>query len=487
MKTIAFHSVKGGVGRTLALNNFAQLLVKQKKKVLLLDFDYTAPGLHHKYNIHACSGYINYLKEESLENRINAKYQTRCEKSLKEKIIKIKENLYLLTSGKDSDAEYWTFISSFAFHKLFYFATKEISKLSYLSFANRQLIRNKKAFNNDKKYLKNTYDFDYLLIDCKTGIDTSAVALLFWSDIVVHFYPENNEGRKHLEFTENSIMHYNNKKDENDKKTHFIKVVTRVPSADYDEIKKDNPELNVFPELSCIEKGDNILFDDKDRNPKNSYFNQWNLSHDYIKLFAEILGEKSTDTLMKLMNMEKDKVIKNHNFDYHRNSGTMINIDGHPNISLRVDTFQAILCSFSEQSSNPHYNTQLKETGELAAQDFIKSFLKKYKAPVISGGLEEIIKQWAKFDSEVGFGTIQLEDFDPSQFSGSISVIGDVFQPKKSGCKLDYIFSGYMETVLTNIYKLSDANDPNVNISVQYAASQKLYKFKQENKETRKV
>ena len=50
MKTITFYSYKGGVGRTMALANIAVLLSKRGKKVLVVDWDLEAPGLHEYFN-----------------------------------------------------------------------------------------------------------------------------------------------------------------------------------------------------------------------------------------------------------------------------------------------------------------------------------------------------------------------------------------------------------------------------------------------------
>lgn len=43
---ISFYSYKGGVGRTMALANLAVLLAQRDKRVLAVDFDLEAPGLH---------------------------------------------------------------------------------------------------------------------------------------------------------------------------------------------------------------------------------------------------------------------------------------------------------------------------------------------------------------------------------------------------------------------------------------------------------
>ncbi|MEO7595711.1 MAG: AAA family ATPase, partial [Byssovorax sp.] len=46
---ITFYSFKGGVGRTMALANVATVLAQRGKKVLALDFDFEAPGLHRYF------------------------------------------------------------------------------------------------------------------------------------------------------------------------------------------------------------------------------------------------------------------------------------------------------------------------------------------------------------------------------------------------------------------------------------------------------
>lgn len=48
MRVITFYSYKGGVGRTLAATNFAVYLASLQKKVLVLDFDFEAPGVDSK-------------------------------------------------------------------------------------------------------------------------------------------------------------------------------------------------------------------------------------------------------------------------------------------------------------------------------------------------------------------------------------------------------------------------------------------------------
>ncbi|MCX5983002.1 MAG: AAA family ATPase [Nostocales cyanobacterium LacPavin_0920_SED1_MAG_38_18] len=58
-----FYSYKGGVGRTMALANVAELLYQRGLKVLMVDFDLEAPGLERFFDV------SNKDKDEELEKR----------------------------------------------------------------------------------------------------------------------------------------------------------------------------------------------------------------------------------------------------------------------------------------------------------------------------------------------------------------------------------------------------------------------------------
>lgn len=46
---ITFYSYKGGVGRTMAVANIAVLLARKGLRVLVVDWDLEAPGLHRYF------------------------------------------------------------------------------------------------------------------------------------------------------------------------------------------------------------------------------------------------------------------------------------------------------------------------------------------------------------------------------------------------------------------------------------------------------
>src|ERR1700674_4298959 len=49
-KVITFYSYKGGTGRSMALANVAWILASQGKRVLMIDWDLEAPGLHRYFH-----------------------------------------------------------------------------------------------------------------------------------------------------------------------------------------------------------------------------------------------------------------------------------------------------------------------------------------------------------------------------------------------------------------------------------------------------
>jgi len=51
VQTFTFYSYKGGTGRSLLLANTARYLALLGKRVVALDFDFEAPGLHYKLNV----------------------------------------------------------------------------------------------------------------------------------------------------------------------------------------------------------------------------------------------------------------------------------------------------------------------------------------------------------------------------------------------------------------------------------------------------
>src|ERR1035438_5575749 len=69
-RIITFYSYKGGTGRSMALANMAWILASRGKKVLAIDWDLEAPGLHRYFRpflvepeLSSTPGLIEFVRE----------------------------------------------------------------------------------------------------------------------------------------------------------------------------------------------------------------------------------------------------------------------------------------------------------------------------------------------------------------------------------------------------------------------------------------
>src|SRR5271156_4136594 len=73
-RVTTFYSYKGGTGRSMLLANVAWALAMSGKRVLMLDWDLEAPGLHRYFapflvdpELEATEGVIEFVREYALE------------------------------------------------------------------------------------------------------------------------------------------------------------------------------------------------------------------------------------------------------------------------------------------------------------------------------------------------------------------------------------------------------------------------------------
>jgi putative nucleotidyltransferase with HDIG domain len=182
---ITFYSYKGGTGRSMALANVACLIAREsQKRVLIIDWDLEAPGLHRffpeKTESDDRAGLIEMFRnlEEifSSNQKLVEKISTEdgwkvLDKSLKLSsfvIPDVQPNVDLIKAGK-IDAEYSNKVASFDWDQYFRLYGFSIHAL-------RELIKN---------------SYDYCLIDSRTGFtDTSGICTaLFPEKLVLVFTP----------------------------------------------------------------------------------------------------------------------------------------------------------------------------------------------------------------------------------------------------------------------------------------------------------
>ena len=124
MQTITFYSYKGGVGRSLVLANIAHYLARFGKKVVALDLDLEAPGLHYKLlpesllGEAAPKGVVDFVGDFVATGEVPAdldNYVVRV--PLAETV---RGEIHLMPAGSAPSANYWHKLSALNLHDLFY-------------------------------------------------------------------------------------------------------------------------------------------------------------------------------------------------------------------------------------------------------------------------------------------------------------------------------------------------------------------------------
>ncbi len=175
-KVITFYSYKGGVGRSMALVNVASLLAKWGKKVLIIDWDLEAPGLHNFFE----KKHIKFSKSVSetfgvTDLLLNIENQEQL--NWKDCVIKIlfdNVSLHMITAGKQDD-NYHKKVQKLNWEKLF-----EDGVGNFLNDLREEWI--------------NESDYDFIFIDSRTGItDIGDVCTVLLPDILVLLFVINNQ------------------------------------------------------------------------------------------------------------------------------------------------------------------------------------------------------------------------------------------------------------------------------------------------------
>lgn len=172
-KIITFYSYKGGVGRTMSLANIATILAQWDYKVLVVDWDLEAPGLeryfmnYSSFKLDKKLGVIDLLLDKTSNNKI---YWNRYFHKIK---IANKYTLKFLGSGKKG-SDYFDKLKKLDIDSLY-------EKNSGFEF-----------FEGIRDEWKS--EFDYILIDSRTGItDNGGICTIQLPDIVCVFTNTNEQ------------------------------------------------------------------------------------------------------------------------------------------------------------------------------------------------------------------------------------------------------------------------------------------------------
>jgi CobQ/CobB/MinD/ParA nucleotide binding domain len=183
VQTVAFYSYKGGVGRTSLLSLAARWLAEGGKKVVAVDFDWEAPGLHYKLprevNKEGDSpgGAVPYL----LATARGAQHAPPLEEHSYEVTLGDPPQagwLKVIPAGPAPQKDYWT-------------ALKRLQdELPFTEGSGRGLL----ALLDFQARIEEDLQPDYLLIDARTGVtELGSLATTLLADTVVCLTLGNRE------------------------------------------------------------------------------------------------------------------------------------------------------------------------------------------------------------------------------------------------------------------------------------------------------
>ncbi len=308
MKTIAFYSYKGGVGRSLAVSHVAYWLSREDKTVFLLDMDMEAPGLHYKleqYNhkITPMKGLVDFIGYFNREDKAAT--------SLKEYVIPLEstENkmspMWLMPSGDPFASTYWKQLSSIEW-KEFLYQGEMLGSLLFLEL---------------KALIEKEYNPDFLLIDSRTGLnDLTGIGMNLLADDAVILgvnNPENIDGSRIVM----EKLRRAEKLPFKEAKTRLHFVLTRIPAPETkaDSDWEEKLKLDVLTRLNAgsgIASGPlvteiNVVHIDPEQamEERNRFKEkEWNLHRialDYSKLASIVTGVAGTANAIRFQEIDR--------------------------------------------------------------------------------------------------------------------------------------------------------------------------------------
>lgn len=243
MYTISFYSFKGGVGRSLALANIGVELAQTGRRVVLVDFDLEAPGLHTFRALEPdepAQGIIDYIaryREHAVSPDANEFTYEAVGVGRKN------GRLWIMPAGKP-DPTYQSRLASIDWQRLY---SHEEGFL---------------ALEDLKEQWRTLYKPDYVLIDSRTGFtDVQGICTRQLPDAVVLFFFPNRQNLDGLKQVVRGIR--GEQSPPRNKQIELYFVMSNVPDLDDEEAILKNQEMEFrehlgFERLETIHRYDSL-------------------------------------------------------------------------------------------------------------------------------------------------------------------------------------------------------------------------------------
>jgi len=259
---VTFYSYKGGMGRSTTLVAYAMYCaIHEKKKVVILDCDFEAPGYLNFFNLsnnsRLLSGEVNGIVEYLLDADFEGENI-----NLKENYTITVDNEYsgegeirIMPAGNLNEDRVITNLRDFEGNTISTHKDHYIEALARLDIS-----RNESIINNFNKLLiniENQIKPDLILIDSRTGFnDIFGVTALHLSNCIVAFFGSSEQTKPGLKFL---LDKYNKiKKNEPERKLNLILVNSILPKTN---LKEHYTAFRSVIERHLSEQRENILPD----------------------------------------------------------------------------------------------------------------------------------------------------------------------------------------------------------------------------------
>ena len=190
---ISFISYKGGVGRTTTLAFFASwLATHHKKKVIVIDCDFEAPGFNNYYNINTeeKKGIVEYFLDKEYSSFIGGDLDIRKDYAyqVEQKYVG-KGDIFIVPAGNLINEEIEETGRTHREDYLEALARIDINGIKHIT---KQF---QDFFQDLKQQLDLTYENSIILIDSRTGFNDIFAFLASLSDTIVGFFGINKQSQ----------------------------------------------------------------------------------------------------------------------------------------------------------------------------------------------------------------------------------------------------------------------------------------------------
>jgi len=270
---ISFYSYKGGVGRTSTLVTFANYLsYHYGKNIVILDFDFEAPGVINFFDIDFTQNSKNGVIEFILDTQVSKNYDFNNYFIEVSKTFTGEGSIYIIPAGNISDLNN---INSY------------IEGLSRIDINSAETIIEK--IENLFKTVKKELCPDLILIDCRTGInDIFGLLVYSISSLIIGFFTNNKQNKPGIEIFLKYLL--------NEHAPDFILVNSQIhfESKFLSRFKKFKEE--VYRIASNIKEDVDINFNYIDRIP---LFTEFGTNEEDIEDYMDFIKNRISNTNYK--------------------------------------------------------------------------------------------------------------------------------------------------------------------------------------------